>query len=48
MGYRPGGGVFGVLAALLLVIVTGWSLAWIFTFVGIIGTQRPVRCRASR
>src|ERR1700712_2090470 len=37
MGYRPGGGVPGVLAALLLTIVTGWSLAWIFTFVGIIG-----------
>ncbi len=37
MGYRPGGGVLGVLAALLLVIITGWSLAWIFTFVGIIG-----------
>ena len=37
MGYRPGGGVFGVLAAMLLVIITGWSLAWIFTFVGIIG-----------
>ena len=37
MGYRPGGGVFGVVAALLLTIVTGWSLAWIFTFVGIIG-----------
>ena len=37
MGYRPGGGVLGVFAAALLVIVTGWSLAWIFTFVGIIG-----------
>ena len=37
MGYRPGGGVLGVLGAILLVIVTGWSLAWIFTFIGIIG-----------
>jgi ABC-2 type transport system permease protein len=37
MGYRPGGGVFGVVAAILLTIITGWSLAWIFTFVGIIG-----------
>ncbi|GGF35527.1 transport permease protein [Marmoricola endophyticus] len=37
IGYRPGGGVAGVVAAILLVIVTGWSLAWIFTFVGIIG-----------
>ena len=37
MGYRPGGGVLGVVAAMLLTILTGWSLAWIFTFVGIIG-----------
>jgi ABC-2 type transport system permease protein len=37
MGYRPGGGVPGVIAALLLTIITGWSLAWIFTFIGIIG-----------
>ena len=37
MGYRPGGGAPGVLAAALLTIATGWSLAWIFTFVGIIG-----------
>jgi ABC-2 type transport system permease protein len=37
MGYRPGGGVFGVVAAMLLTIITGWSLAWIFTFVGVIG-----------
>jgi ABC-2 type transport system permease protein len=37
MGYRPGGGVPGVLAAALLTIATGWSLAWIFTFVGIVG-----------
>jgi len=37
MGYRPAGGVSGVVTATLLVIVTGWSLAWIFTFVGIIG-----------
>ena len=31
MGYRPGGGVLGVLGALVLAIITGWSLAWIFT-----------------
>lgn len=37
MGYRPAGGAFGVLAAALLTIATGWSLAWIFTFVGIKG-----------
>jgi len=37
MGYRPDGGVPGVLGAALLVIACGWSLAWIFTWVGIIG-----------
>ena len=36
MGYRPGGGVTGVLGAMLLTIVTGWSLAWAFTWVGTI------------
>lgn len=34
LGYRPGGGTFGVLAAGLFMVVCGWSLAWIFTFVG--------------
>ena len=34
MGYRPGGGVFGVLAAGVLVVLAAWSLAWIFTFLG--------------
>jgi daunorubicin/doxorubicin transport system permease protein len=37
IGYRPGGGVFGVTAAILLGIVAGWSLAWIFTWFGTIG-----------
>jgi ABC-2 type transport system permease protein len=36
MGYRPGGGVPGVLAAGVFMVVCGWSLAWIFTFVGTI------------
>lgn len=36
MGYRPGGGVPGVLAALVLAMVTGWSLAWIFMWIGTI------------
>ncbi|MBM9465131.1 ABC transporter permease [Aeromicrobium sp. YIM 150415] len=36
MGYRPGGGFGGVVAAGLLLIVTGWSLAWVFTWVGTI------------
>lgn len=34
MGYRPGGGAAGVLAAGVFMVVCGWSLAWIFTFVG--------------
>ena len=34
IGYRPGGGVLGVTGAIVLAIFTGWSLAWIFTFIG--------------
>jgi ABC-2 type transport system permease protein len=37
MGYRPAGGLFGVLGAVLLAIIAGWSLAWIFTWFGTIG-----------
>ena len=36
IGYRPGGGVLGVLGAIALSIFIGWSLAWIFTFIGTI------------
>lgn len=36
IGYRPEGGVPGVLAAIVLVVVAGWSLAWAFAFVGTI------------
>ena len=36
IGYRPGGGALGVLGAMLLAIITGWSLAWIFTWLGTI------------
>jgi ABC-2 type transport system permease protein len=36
MGYRPGGGVLGVLGAIVLTIIAGWSLAWVFTWVGTI------------
>jgi len=36
IGYRPAGGVLGVLGAIVLAIVTGWSIAWIFTFLGTI------------
>ena len=34
IGYRPGGGVLGVLGAIALAMFTGWALAWIFTFIG--------------
>jgi ABC-2 type transport system permease protein len=37
LGYRPGGGVIGVLAAIVLGMVAGWSMAWIFTWFGTIG-----------
>src|SRR6185503_3570259 len=30
----PGGGVVGVFAGWLLTIIAGWSLAWIFTYLG--------------
>ncbi|SEG77900.1 ABC-2 type transport system permease protein [Nonomuraea solani] len=36
LGYRPGGGAVGLFAAILLAIITGWSLAWVFTWVGTI------------
>jgi ABC-2 type transport system permease protein len=34
IGYRPGGGMLGVLGAIVLSMFTGWSMAWIFTFLG--------------
>jgi ABC-2 type transport system permease protein len=37
LGYRPGGGIPGVAAAILLGVVAGWSLAWIFTWFGTVG-----------
>jgi ABC-2 type transport system permease protein len=37
LGYRPGGGVAGVVAAILFGAFAGWSLAWIFTFFGTVG-----------
>jgi ABC-2 type transport system permease protein len=36
IGYRPGGGVLGVLGAIVLAVFAGWSLAWIFTWFGTI------------
>jgi ABC-2 type transport system permease protein len=34
MGYRPGGGVPGVFAGIVLAVITGWSIAWIFLWIG--------------
>jgi ABC-2 type transport system permease protein len=34
IGYRPGGGGPGVIAGVLLAMFTGWSLAWIFMYLG--------------
>ena len=36
MGYRPGAGAGGVLAAMLLVVVFAFGLSWVFTTVGLI------------
>lgn len=36
LGFRPDGGVIGVLAAILLVLVFAFALAWVFTTVGLV------------
>ncbi|MBA3310498.1 MAG: ABC transporter permease [Nocardioidaceae bacterium] len=36
LGYRPGAGVVGVLAALALVVVFAFGLSWVFTTVGLL------------
>lgn len=36
MGFRPGGGLVGCLAGAALIIFAGWSVAWVFTWVGTI------------
>jgi ABC-2 type transport system permease protein len=36
LGYRPGGGIAGVLGAIVLAIFTGWAIAWIFAWIGTI------------
>jgi ABC-2 type transport system permease protein len=35
IGYRPGGGVPGVLGASVLVITCGWAMSWIFALLGV-------------
>ncbi len=39
IGYRPGGGLLGVLGAISLAIFTGWAMAWIFTWFGTIASS---------
>lgn len=36
MGFRPGGGLWSVVAAGLLVVVCSWAVSWIFAFFGVI------------
>ena len=36
MGYRPGGGVAGVVGAAVLVIVCSFAVSWIFAFMGVL------------
>ncbi|GAB2824073.1 ABC transporter permease [Actinocorallia aurea] len=36
IGYRPGGGVLGCVGGILLTVAAGWSMAWIFTWLGTI------------
>jgi ABC-2 type transport system permease protein len=36
LGYRPGGGITGVLAAGALMIVCAWALSWVFALLGVI------------
>jgi daunorubicin/doxorubicin transport system permease protein len=36
LGYRPGAGVIGVLAALALVMVFSFALSWVFTTIGLL------------
>lgn len=39
MGYRPAGGVVGVAASILLVIAAGWSMSWVFAWVGTVASS---------
>jgi len=36
LGYRPGAGIVGVLAALALVVVFAFGLSWVFTTLGLL------------
>jgi len=44
MGYRPDGGVLGVTGAIVLAMIAGWSLAWVFSWLSTIArTARGVQ-----
>ena len=43
IGYRPQGGVLGVLGAIVLAVFTGWAIAWIFTWIGTIARSAQAR-----
>ncbi|MFD4294318.1 ABC transporter permease [Rhodococcus sp. NPDC058532] len=36
MGFRPGGGILGVVAAVLLVMVCAFAISWIFALMGVL------------
>lgn len=36
LGYRPGAGAVGVLAALALVVIVAFGLSWVFTTLGLL------------
>ncbi|MGB3369960.1 MAG: ABC transporter permease [Rhodococcus sp. (in: high G+C Gram-positive bacteria)] len=36
MGYRPEGGLFGLIGAVLLVMVCAWAISWIFALLGVL------------
>jgi ABC-2 type transport system permease protein len=39
MGYRPGGGVFGVLGAALLIVAVSFAVSWIWALMGVLMTK---------
>ncbi len=48
IGYRPQGGLLGVLAAIVLAVFTGWAIAWIFTWIGTIArSAKSVHTRSA-
>jgi len=36
MGYRPGGGILGIVAGSLLAIGVAWCLSWVFALIGVL------------